>query len=189
MSMVRQSGGKRRIGRTDRGFTLIETALTTVIVGVGVLAMVSAFQSFHRQNHWSSHASIAERLGNEIRELTLNLPRHDPITGTAYWGPEPGEVSVEDFNDLDDFAGDGDGVVFSADLGNGPINARREVIPNMNGWGQYVRVYNVDPFDISGDEALPGSTPMMVVEVVVTFRAPGTEEEIEMTRVTWLAPQ
>jgi len=189
MTNVRRLGGKKRKTITGRGFTLIETALTTVIVGVGVLAMVSAFQSFHRQNHWSSHASIAERLGNEIRELSLNLPRHDPITGTAYWGPEPGEVSVEDFNDLDDFAGDGGGVVFSADLGNGPINARREVIPNMAGWAQYVRVYNVDPFDLSGAEATPASTPMMFVEVIVTFRAPNTVDEIEMTRVTWLAPQ
>ena len=63
---------------TRAGFTLIETALATIIVGVGVLAIVGAQQAFHKQNHWSTHASIARQLGNEIREMTLNMPRHDP---------------------------------------------------------------------------------------------------------------
>src|SRR5205085_1701817 len=74
-----------RTPRARRGFTLIETALATIIVGVGVIALVEAQQAFHVQNSWSSNASIATRLGNEIREMTLNLPQHDPVTGTAFW--------------------------------------------------------------------------------------------------------
>ena len=69
-----------------RAFTLLETALATIIVGVGVLSIVAAQQAFHIQNAWSTHASIATALGNEIREMTLNLPRHDPVTGQAFWG-------------------------------------------------------------------------------------------------------
>lgn len=184
MHRVRITSSARRPG----GFTLIETALATIIVGVGVLAMVSAFQAFHRQNHWSSHAAIAERLGNEIRELTMNLPRHDPVTGTAFWGPEPGENWVGDYNDLDDFDGDGAGLVFSADLGNGPINARREIIPNMAGWAQYVRVFNVDPFEINGAAVEPASTATMMIEVIVTWTPPDEADEIEMTTVRWIAP-
>lgn len=72
-----------RHGRDIRGFTLIEAALATVIVGVGVLAIVEAQQSFHRKNLWAVQSGVATRLGNEIREMTLNLPRHDPVTGHA----------------------------------------------------------------------------------------------------------
>ncbi len=184
-------GSSRVSGRPSRrrGFTLIETALATVIVGVGVLAMVAAQQAFHQQNRWSTHASIAERLGNEIREMTLNLPRHDPVTGTAFWGPEPNEFSWTDFDDLDDFDGSGGaGLVFSAELGNGPINARREIIANMDGWSQTVTVFNVDPFDITDGTVGDGVTDTIMIEVVVMYQQSGADEPEEMTRVSWLAP-
>jgi prepilin-type N-terminal cleavage/methylation domain-containing protein len=173
--------------RARRGFTLIETALATIIVGVGVLAMVAAQQAFHKQNHWSTHAAIAERLGNEIREMTFNLPRHDPVTGTAIWGAEPNELWVGDYDDLDDFDGDGGGLIFSAELNNGPINARREIIANMNGWTQEVYVRNVDPFNITFPQP-DGSTSAVQVEVVVTYQGLNDNEPTEMTRVSWIAP-
>ncbi len=173
--------------RYRRGFTLIETALATVIVGTGVLAIVSAQQAFHIKNNWSTHASTATLLGNEIREMTLSLPRHDPVNGLAFWGSEPNELWVGDFDDVDDFDGDDDGLIFSAQLGNGPINARREVIANMDGWSQIVRVYNIDPFNITSIQP-NGTTDMLRVEVVVTYQAPMDANPREMTRVSWITP-
>ena len=103
--------GRTRLG----GFTLIETALATIIVGVGVLSIVSAQQAFHSENAWATNASIATRLGNEIREMTLNLPQHDPVTGSLFWGPEANETTVAAYDDLDDFDGtQGNGLIFSA---------------------------------------------------------------------------
>ena len=185
--------------RYRRGFTLIETALATVIVGTGVLAIVSAQQAFHIKNNWSTHASTATLLGNEIREMTLNLPRHDPVTGIIYdpdtgdmmggWGPEDNEGWFGDYDDIDDFDGDGGGLIFSADFDppNGPINAQREVIANMPGWTQIVEVYNVDPFDITSDQP-DGTTNMLRVEVIVTYQAPSDSDPREMTRVSWITP-
>jgi type II secretory pathway pseudopilin PulG len=180
--------GRTPARRARRGFTLLETGLTIVIVGTGVIAMMAAQQAFHQKNDWSTHASTAAQIGNEIREMTFNLPRHDPVTGEDFWGPEDNELSVEDFDDLDDFDGDGDGLIFSAALGNGPLNARRAIIPNMTGWSQTVRVFNVDPFDITSVEA-DGSTPMLMVEVVVEYQSPRDLVPNEITRITWLAPQ
>ena len=101
MDATNHRGVARNAG--GRGFTLVETALATVIIGTGVLAMISAQQVLLEKNNWSTMANTATLLGNEIREMTLNLPRHDPVTGTAFWGPEPDEVDVEDFDDVDDF--------------------------------------------------------------------------------------
>src|SRR5688572_21645248 len=97
----------RRPGRPRirRGFTLIEAALASIIVGVGVLALVAAQQAFHQKNMWSTHASTGTWLANELREMTLNLPRHDPVTGAGVWGPEENGLSIDDFDDLDDFDG------------------------------------------------------------------------------------
>jgi len=172
-----------------RAFTLIETALATIIVGTGVLALVSAHQAFHRKNLWAIRSSVAMRLGNEIREMTLNLPRHDPVTGNASWGPESGEDALEDFDDLDDFDGvGGTGTVFSAALGNGPVNARREPIPGLAGWSQVIRVRHVDPFELTR-EVPRFASDFVRVEVTVTHQAPGETEPTVMTRVSWLAPR
>ena len=191
MAAVLARSGVATTGTRRTGFTLIETSLATIIVGVGVLAMVSAQSAFHQQNAWSTNASIATYLGNEIREMTWNLPRHDPVTGDDFWGPEgDNEASFEDYDDLDDFDGLGGGLVFSP-----PINALREVIANMDGWSQTVRVFNVDPYNIvfDGDTlagvALDGSTDTIAMEVTIHYQAPTAQEPMEMTRITWISPK
>ena len=97
-------GNHRRTLRARHGFTLIEAALATIIIGTGVLAIVLAQQAFHKQNQWALRAATGMRLGGEIRELMMNLPRHDPVTGTETWGPEGNENGVLDFDDVDDFS-------------------------------------------------------------------------------------
>lgn len=168
----------------------METALATIIIGVGVLSIVYAQEAFHRQNHWATHASTGAQLANEIREMTLNLPRHDPVTGTAFWGPGPNEISVHDYNDLDDF----DGEVFSALDGTGPRNARREIIPNLNGWTQIIEVDMVDANDINAYYPLPSGPEdyperyLMRVTAIVTHQLPHEDEPMEITRISWISP-
>ena len=138
------SGGSRP------GFTLLETALTTVIIGVGVLAVVEAQQAFLQRNSWSTNASTATYLANEIRELSTRLPRHDRFTGGIFftdpdnpatftgWGREAGETTIADLDDIDDL----DGAVFGSATNfpagfvmtaryAGPINSMRELIPEV----------------------------------------------------------
>ncbi|MBL4590932.1 MAG: hypothetical protein JKY96_03125 [Phycisphaerales bacterium] len=183
MRAQRRKNNKPRKGKhAEGGFTLIEASMATVIIGVGVLAMVDAQSSFITANLWSNHAASATFLANEIRELTRNLPKHDPVHGLYIdadtdvltgWGPDGGETTVDDFDDIDDF----DGIEFS-DIGTpglddgdlpGPINAFGEVIPEimidgtemgfttgsdftgqaMVGWTQRVFVEKIEPFDTS----------------------------------------
>jgi len=210
------------------GFTLIEASLATVIIGVGVLAMVDAQSSFMVSNQWSSHAATATFLANEIREMTRGLPKHDPVVGLFLqddqdgtttllgWGPEQGETTLADFDDIDDF----DGIVFSwigtPDIANGdlpgPVNAFREVIPgltidgreteeSMLGWTQTVIVRKVHPFDFSRElgpnfaEAPSGAFPgrrvdqyPLRVTVQVHYQSLSQIEPSLVTEVTWIVP-
>jgi type II secretory pathway pseudopilin PulG len=142
---------RSRAGTDARAFTLLETALATIIIGVGVLAMVEAQQSFIRSNAWSSQAATATYLANEIREMTRRLPRHDPVNGLTLttsggstvltgWGPEPGEVNAVDYNDVDDF--DGLRLAFNGTPGRtdgdlpGPVDAFGNLIPEIGNDGQ-----------------------------------------------------
>lgn len=163
----------RRTCVKSRGFTLLETMIALVIIGIGVLAFMDAQSAFIRSNSWSNRAATGMLLANEIREMTRHMPRHDAVTGLTLtsnngvatvigWGSEPGEVTIDDIDDIDDL----DGMVFG-DGGDfpGPIDAFGEVVPavdingqivTMNGearsligWKQSVIVEKVDPFDAS----------------------------------------
>ena len=76
----------------------MEAALTTVIVGTGVLAIVSAQQAYHQKNDWAQRTATGLLLANELRELTLTLPQHDPFTGVDNLGPEGNESGLSDFD-------------------------------------------------------------------------------------------
>jgi type II secretory pathway pseudopilin PulG len=215
--------GQRSIRTQRRGFTLLETALAMIIVMVGVVAMVEAQGSFLKTNSWSSHEATATYLANEIRERMRDLPRHDPVTGLTLvngqlqgWGPEAGEVSVTDFDDVDDY----DGLTFGAG-GNfeGPIDAFGRVIPEtdvnglvvidpttgqplaMQGWSQVVRVQKVDPYNFSSvrannaTDAPSGNFPGRAVDqfplrvtVSVFYQDPLSVVPDKVTEVNWIVP-
>ena len=163
---------RRRLAKR-RGFTLLETMLTLVIVTVGVAAVFDSYSAFTIANEWSSRTATAELLANEIREFTRALPRHDPVSGLGYdddaaavygWGLEPGEVEATDIDDIDDL----DGLTFiysGANLANlempGPIDAGGNIVDQyiidsvdtasgdaiQFGWVQTITVSKVNPFD------------------------------------------
>lgn len=164
--------------RTAPGFTLIETSLSLIIISVGVLAMVSAQQAFLRKNAWSTNASTATFLANEIREMTRSFSLHDPFSGGIYfqdpvaktgftgWGPETSETTAADFDDLDDL----DGVALG-DAPNlpgalslrlpGPVDAAARIIPDMSWNGQPVVDAANNPVPV------PGWTQYIEVEKIL----------------------
>lgn len=181
-----------------RGFTLIEASLTTVIIGVGVLAILAAQQSYHQQNHWAQRTGTAMLLANEIREMTMHLPHHDPAVGAENLGPEVGEDSLVDYNDLDDFIGGLDPTTQRAlprsfTPPNGPINAVRQVIPDMERWEQVLLIEKVDPnaLNAPSDQTLPlGVThnALMRLTVTINYLDPATGDREPVTTLTWLVP-
>ena len=217
-----------RLARTRRGFTLLETTLAMVIVMVGVLAMIEAQGGFIRSNSWSSHEATATYLANEIRERMRVLPRHDPVSGLTVVtggsgqpqaqgvGRENGEVTVLDFDDIDDY----DGVAFGQN-GNfdGPIDGFGTIIPEtdingvvqidpqtnqplpLQGWTQSVSVEKVDPYDFSVSRAWVFSEPAngsfpgravdrypLRVTVSVSYQGPLDPQAEVVTTMSWIVP-
>ncbi|MGH7244345.1 MAG: type IV pilus modification PilV family protein [Phycisphaerales bacterium] len=154
-----------------RAFTLIETSLALIIIGVGVLAFIDAQRAFIEQNNWSSRSATGALLANEVRELSRQLPKYDPVLGLTSgnnntvvgWGAGAEKVIVRDFNCLTDF----DGKIFGRD-GNmpGPVAATGSAVPMsdangvqqldgngdpkpLEGWSQAVTVEKVDPLNFA----------------------------------------
>lgn len=180
------TGLRRRRGRftRSRGFTLIEAALTTVIVGTGVLAIVAAQQAYHAKNQWAVRTGTGMLLANELRELTMAMPYTDPQGGGVI-GPE--EAGVALWDDLDDFAGsvDAEGTSFAP-----PINALREEIPDMEGWRQHVKVEAVFPDNISvtsnNAPRLDVGDTLRRVTVDVYYKGPNDAKEELVTLLSWI---
>lgn len=175
---ARHSNSRKRQG----GFTLIETGLVTIIVGIGGLAISSAQAAWHQQNSFAINMGTALFLANEAREMTLGLPRLDPVSGDFTWGPESNEQSVQGYDDLDDFDGStGNGIVFSP-----PLNAMRQVIPGMEFWTQHVTVENVDVGNLSGAAIDDGDSEMVRMTCRILYQGPRDDEPREITRLTWV---
>ncbi len=197
MSPVRHSAHRAARTLARRGFTILETMMALVIIGVGVLAFVDAQAAFTASNNWSSRAATGMLLANEVRELTRRLPRHDPVTGLSLsgsggaavlvgWGREGGEVAIADLDDLDDF----DGITFG-DLGTfaGPIDAFGNIVPDLNvdgsvrtdaegavapllGWSQTVTVQKVSLYNydtVLNNAATQAATAQMAGAAVGAF--------------------
>ncbi|MCC6580568.1 MAG: hypothetical protein IT440_09010 [Phycisphaeraceae bacterium] len=173
------------------GFTLIESALATVIIATGVLSILAAQQAYHRKNDWAQRTATAVLLANELRELTLTLPLHDPISGAAHLGPETGESGIADYDDLDDFAGSVDAQGCGAGISfNPPINALRQTVANLVGWSQRITIDNVLDDNISSTFTQPlGSTHMWRVRVTVMYQSPQGAEPHVITDLVWVVTQ
>jgi type II secretory pathway pseudopilin PulG len=128
-----------RRSRSRPGFTLIEAAITTVIVGVGCVSMLALMGAGTQANNDGAELTTAMNLAGNIREAMAGVAYTDPTTPT-HWGPEAGEAAVAAYDDLDDF----DGYTASP-----PIDARRVSLGSSYAtWSQSVAVQSVKPTDL-----------------------------------------
>jgi type II secretory pathway pseudopilin PulG len=169
---------KHKRTTTRRGFWLVESAVAISVVGIGIVAIVGSQQAWHIQAVASEELATGMRLATEIREMSLLLPANDPITGSATWGSEAGELIPIDLDDLDDL----DGAVFAEMDGTGPLDATGTVIVGMNDWVQRIQVQCVNPFDVT---SIVPDASSEVVRIDVTVMHNGEE----ITRLTWVAPR
>jgi hypothetical protein len=175
--------------RRTRGFTLLETGLATVIVGLGVLATMQLFAACAQQNSHSDRMTIAMNIAANVHEATVGLTFNDPATGPTSFGPEPGETLLT-YDDVDDFNGPvgGGGMSF-----NPPINSMRQPMPEL---GQYTQVVSVWPVFMSNlttnsDEQnpdLPQTSYQGAIRlrVRVMYQRNPADQPVEVYRTSWI---
>lgn len=166
-----------------RGFTLIETALATLIVGLGVVSTMRLFAACTMENNQSARLSAAMMLTTNIQEAMGAMNFADPGTVTQVFGAEAGE-SLATWEDVDDF----DGASF-----NPPIDSLRQQIPEMSQYTQVVSVWPVNPNDLSlnSNESSPDIpkttyTGAVRVRVRVLYQATPAEVAAEVYRASWI---
>jgi len=130
---------RRRRCHSRPGFTLIEAALATVIIGLGVVSMMELFGACTTENSTANGQTTAMLLASNIREAMAGLPLYDPILGNSAFGPQIGQT-VGQFTNVTAF----DGSQFSP-----PIDAARSTIPQLTQYTQVISVMPVDPTQLS----------------------------------------
>lgn len=168
--------------RRRTGFTLIEAALTTVIVGVAFVATMQLFAACTQQNRVGSNMTTAMLLANHLQETIAGVPFNDPAYASTYFGPEPGQT-LASFDDVDDF----DGLSLSP-----PIDSMRRTIPDLSAYTQVVSVvpvYATQPSSNATGTAIPKGTYTGAVRVTVRILrqlTPNSATSEEMYRTSWI---
>jgi prepilin-type N-terminal cleavage/methylation domain-containing protein len=169
--------------RFRRGFTLLESALATIIIGVGVLAVMGLFEACARQNQAGTQATTAMLLAGHIQELMEGLPFSDPVRGAGAFGAEPGET-LATYNDIDDF----DNQTF-----NPPIDSTRMPVPALSQYSQVITLMPVFPNQPSSNsnEAKPelpktAYTGAVRIRVKILYRLRPADAPQEVYRAQWI---
>ncbi len=153
---------RRTFPRRHRGFTLVEASITTVIIGIGVVAMLQLLAAGTISNVAGTELTTAVNLANNIHEIANGLPFYDPTTGASTnWSTKEsgGLANYDDVLDLD-------GESFSP-----PVDVRRSSMSDYAGWKQDVQVQTVGQNLIG--TVVPDTTTEPTARITVTISRHG----------------
>ena len=96
---------KAHNARRRGGFTLVEIAVATAVIGIGITALVASLQAGTSANSGSEKINTAAFMAQQIHEWTLRLPFKDTDAADANNPPGPDgnndpHVFVDDVDDL-----------------------------------------------------------------------------------------
>jgi Tfp pilus assembly protein PilV len=142
--------------RRSRGFTLVEAALTMVIIGTGVVAMLQLLAAGTMSNSSAAELTTAVQLANNIHEVALALPFKCPTNLTSTTFKDAGDPT--NYTYLWDLNGDSY---------NPPRDIRRIKIDTYPTWTQQVTVQSVDPTNL--DAVRPNSVTLPTARLTVVI--------------------
>ena len=166
-----------------RGFTLIEAALTTFIIGTAVLATVQLFATCTQQNSVAAQGTTAMFLASHVQETIAGLPVSDPSYANTYFGPSRAKRCG--FTTT--------WTTSTARRSTPPIDATRTQIPQLSQYTQAVTVVPVLANKLNANTNptaldLPKSTytGAVRVQVRIMYQRTPASPTVEVYRTSWL---
>jgi MSHA pilin protein MshD len=129
-------GGARR-HLPQRGFSLVEVVIATLVVGLVMVAALNSVGAYIRGQQHVANRGRAVMLANDLMTEILTRSYEEPDDSPVF-GPEPGEgaVSRADYDDVDDYHG----------LNNSPpLDRNGAPLAGGDPWQRAVTVEYVDP--------------------------------------------
>jgi Tfp pilus assembly protein PilV len=163
-----RSTDRRRPCPRRRGFSLIDAAITTMIVGFGTVAMMALLVAGTSANQQAARLTTAVNLASDIHELCDRLPF---AASNNSWGIPSGStisslMTSGNLTWLDGAAANPTGETFSP-----PLDATGAAISTMSGWSQVVSVSSVNSTNIDSIASSNSTAtyPMSRVTVTIEF--------------------
>ncbi|HEY8749251.1 MAG TPA: hypothetical protein VIM11_14810 [Tepidisphaeraceae bacterium] len=138
------------------GFTLVEAALTMVIIGTGVVAMLQLLAAGTMSNGAAAELTTAVNLANNVHEIAIALPFKSTTNPTSTTFKDTGGPA--NYTYLWDLNGDS----YSP-----PLDIRRNAITAYAAWTQNVTVQSVDPRNLDAPRPNDITLPTARVSVVI----------------------
>lgn len=164
--------------------------MVTVIIGVGVVAMLQLLAAGTVSNSEGTELTTAINLANNIREASLGLAYYDPTDMAKdpkeyTWNTK--EATVKDYDNIMDFDGASDTWNQASDPADGyqkfqpPLDVRRNTVAGYSNWEQWVKVETVSENSVA--TVLPHDPKSPTARVTVKIVRNGNE----VYRMSWLA--
>ena len=192
------------------GLTLIEVMIAVAITALGVIATMELIRATTTTNTYNERQALAMSLAGNAREMLSGLSFSEPTpTGVTTSqlpniGPDDGETTLRDYDDVDDFNGWSSDV--RPDLATGapigPVDALRQVItetvtingasvtrvnPELANYRQRIVVEAVDPLNLNTVVTTGTNyTNRRVVRITVIVERRNGAAWVEAARLRWL---
>jgi prepilin-type N-terminal cleavage/methylation domain-containing protein len=183
-------GFNRGFHRGPRGgFTLIEVAITTIILGLGSVAVLGLLSTGTGANVQAAQLTTAVHLADNIHEMCDQLA----LPSSGAWGIPNGPTIASlmtggNITWLDGATGS-TSYTFDGTLGansTGPVDANNNIIPNMSDWQQVVSVKSVQPSNVTSLVSNNTTIPMANVTVTINYKTPEMTQPRQMFQSSWL---
>jgi type II secretory pathway pseudopilin PulG len=171
---------RRRLSGSPRGgFTLIEAALSVILVAVMLVAALTTAGSAAASRQNMARQQMGQALARQLMAEILQI-RYEQPNGTSVFGLESGEAGATRaaYDDVDDYNNYTE--TSATDQTGSPV-------PEASGWARNVQVCYADP-------AAPGGSPAAsdtgLKRITVTVTAPGGAQTVLVAlRGRFIEPQ